>query len=508
MSASQTMPQPSRQWDYLYDTTYTVSGHRDHQRHEMKAYTKVDRIRKNINFKTMFSSLTHYPSYKVTLQKTDPIPPFIDRAWRNFPEANHSAKAKIAPQVSGRNRYKYFRRPNIPALSSVAYQEISGQEALDPNVSMGNQANVVNVGALGQPDNVQTAVLADSKKASEFHQGGLMKTQQTQTDYRESEAQTDPYSPEWVLSEGQNINEAPEIVTLMSLTYGAGLPAGPIEIEMIERARARRKWEESLPPLNGSSPAALDKRRKMMAEQEKKQWQWREQNLERMHKVRLELLAQALNDRNEMKEEQTEERLQILKQSQEKDTRVALEKYRNEHIKAIRKLIKSSHKKMANVPDPNKHNHGKRDIVADYANCGSSSWAPLSRDGVFPDRRAEQNNIVNNENTTRYLNTLSGLVELENSLSKNVTEVSVQTPVPPTEYKSGFVPRAMREQHELDEVYHMLKQQEIEQRESKGKKGINPDDLKLLKKIEKPQPRPMTPTKTFDEELGVWGLKN
>ena len=81
-------------------------------------------------------------------------------------------------------------------------------------------------------------------------------------------------------------------------------------------------------------------------------------------------MAQALNDRNEMKHEQTEERLETLKVSQENEARRTLEKYRMEHIKAIRKLIKSSNKRMANVPDPSKHGKvegAKRDIIQDYS---------------------------------------------------------------------------------------------------------------------------------------------
>lgn len=37
-----------------------------------------------------------------------------------------------------------------------------------------------------------------------------------QTDYRDSEAQTDPYSPEYVIRPGSQ----PELLTLSSLTYG------------------------------------------------------------------------------------------------------------------------------------------------------------------------------------------------------------------------------------------------------------------------------------------------
>lgn len=61
---------------------------------------------------------------------------------------------------------------------------------------------------------------------------------------------------------------------------GRGLPAGLAEVEMIERARAKRAWEATLPPLNDVSQ--LDKRRRMMDEMERKEWALREQEIEKL----------------------------------------------------------------------------------------------------------------------------------------------------------------------------------------------------------------------------------
>ena len=44
----------------------------------------------------------------------------------------------------------------------------------------------------------------------------LVKTVQTQTDYRDSEAQTDPYTPEYVVRPGSQ----PELLTVATLSYG------------------------------------------------------------------------------------------------------------------------------------------------------------------------------------------------------------------------------------------------------------------------------------------------
>ena len=60
---------------------------------------------------------------------------------------------------------------------------------------------------------------------------------------------------------------------------GRGLPAGLAEVEMIERARAKRAWEATLPPL--SDVSQLEKRRKMMDEMERQEWALREQEIEK-----------------------------------------------------------------------------------------------------------------------------------------------------------------------------------------------------------------------------------
>lgn len=60
---------------------------------------------------------------------------------------------------------------------------------------------------------------------------------------------------------------------------GRGLPAGLAEVEMIERARMKRAWEANLPPLNDLSQ--LDKRGRMIEEMERKEWAFREKEIEK-----------------------------------------------------------------------------------------------------------------------------------------------------------------------------------------------------------------------------------
>lgn len=50
-------------------------------------------------------------------------------------------------------------------------------------------------------------------------------------------------------------------------------------MEMIERAREKRAWEATLPAMDSASNIA--KRRKMMDEMERKEWAFREQEIEK-----------------------------------------------------------------------------------------------------------------------------------------------------------------------------------------------------------------------------------
>ena len=151
--------------------------------------------------------------------------------------------------VDAQDRFKFSRRPIVPFLNTIP-----------PYVQL---------------DTFRTQELENEKlKELNRPQTSFNKTIATQTDYRDGEAQTDPYTPEYVVKPGTQ----PELLTLITLAYGRGLPVGLAEVEMIERARAKRVWEASLPPIN--DPTQWEKRFKMMTEMERKEWLFREQEIE------------------------------------------------------------------------------------------------------------------------------------------------------------------------------------------------------------------------------------
>jgi hypothetical protein len=62
----------------------------------------------------------------------------------------------------------------------------------------------------------------DPLQPIEYEQEPLVKDAEVQTMYRESEAQTIPYSPDVIIPEGAD----PEILLLKNLTVSNGLPLG------------------------------------------------------------------------------------------------------------------------------------------------------------------------------------------------------------------------------------------------------------------------------------------
>ncbi|XP_041373414.1 cilia- and flagella-associated protein 91-like [Gigantopelta aegis] len=467
--------QPSRVHDYLYDPHHVLASERDHARATFKSHTSTDRVKRVPVYRTMFSELKHHPRFEVRLDGIDPVPKFISRQWPGHAEQareaciryttfNYDPSVQVPPkhfpnaEVTGRNRYKYARRPMIPFLQQVPPEVLLASSGQDP-------LQVADQMAIDRPPTP------------------LNKTVETQTDYRDSEAQTDPYTPEYVVRPG----EAPELLTLATLSYGRGLPAGLAEVEMIERARAKRAWEATLPPLNDLSQ--LEKRKHMMDDMERKEWALREQEIEKLQEARLEMLQKLLKEREEHHQELNIRRLDKLWSKKQKVKEARIKKIRHEHIRMIRKLTVKHHNVEGRLERP--------EIINEYSNHDSQAYAPKTRIGVFIDRGSEQFVVK-----SRFLNTFQGLLELEASLPDFVIQPRIKAPKPQTVTKAGFIKRAYRKQRELLEMHETIKEAK-----ERGVPAVKP--LRFLEKIEKPVPRPPTPAVPVpfedeeERELGI-----
>ncbi|KAM4795576.1 LOW QUALITY PROTEIN: cilia- and flagella-associated protein 91 [Rhinophrynus dorsalis] len=441
----------SRTYDFLYDPLYTVSSEKDHAQASLRAHMSYDKMERVPEFPTMFSELVHRPRYTLRLQLKDPVPQFIDRRWRGREEQRLNALKQLAVSqgpysiaqqssehgdVSGRNRYKYFERPLIPFVQQIP-----------PNVLL-------------------EMTRGDYSPATERAATPLVRTVAIQTDYRDSEAQTDPYSPEFVVRPGS----VPELLTLANLTWGRGLPAGLAEVEMIERAREKRAWEATLPPLSDLSQ--LEKRRKMMDEQERKEWAFREQEIDKLQEARLEVLRKLLRKREEKQQEMNTKRLDTLWFKRQKEKEERIKQIRREHATVIRKLTQ----RKGNVEDVE-----RRDIIKEYTDYASQTYAPLSRVGYFPDRRSEHYAVK-----SPFLNSYQGLLELEANLPDFVTQPRIKVPKRRDTTADGHLKRTSLLDRELEQVHMALLAK-------KNKAEVVKKPLRFLKKIEKPAPRPETP---------------
>ncbi|XP_006884379.1 PREDICTED: protein MAATS1 [Elephantulus edwardii] len=417
-----------------------------------------NKLRRIPRFRSMFSNLRHYPRFCLYWDKHDPVPAFINRRWRGADEQQRAALQQLAacdpsfqmpkevyedPEVTGRNRYKYFERPFLQGFKQVPF-------------------NVVFSIPKPEPYKFPAA-------STKYQPIPSKCTVSTQTDFRDADVQTDPYSPEYIVCQ----DSIPELLTLATLTWGRGLPAGQAEVEMIERAREKRIWEATLPAL--SDTAEFEKRRRMMSEMEKKEWAFREQEIQKLQDIRLEVLKELLKKREENQKEVNMKNLNArwFKLQEAKEAKVA--KLQHAHISAIRKLVNKRKKVEGKLE--------RRNIIRDYCDYASQVYAPLTRLGRFPDNNSE-NFVVKNH----FLNTYEGLVELESSLPDFVTQPRIRPPKPKsTTTKAGFLKREARLDHELVEVYQALL-------EKKNKVPEPKKPLRFLQKNPVPQPRLPTPT--------------
>ncbi len=187
----------------------------------------------------------------------------------------------------------------------------------------------------------------------------------------------------------------------------------------------------------------------------------------------MELLKKMLKKREENQQNILVKRLDRIWVKKQKEKEAEIKKIRNENIKNIRKLVK----KRENVEGTMK----RRNIIEDYSNYGSESYAPLTRHGNFPDKNADLYQVKN-----KYLDSYQGLLELEASLPPYVLQLQVKAPKRTVTTRDGYMKRKYKEEKRLDEIYdHITSMKEIKQEEEKP--------LRFLKLIEKPVPRPPTP---------------
>jgi len=251
--------------------------------------------------------------------------------------------------IRGTERYKFYKKPIKPFVQ----QYPPGVMLAPPTAS------------------VQEHTQAE-RQMREIHGTNEIYSVGCQTVYRDSEVQTDPYTPDYYIKPSQDgqIVE-PEILNLEHLSYTNGtLPAGLEEVKALERAIEKREFLKNLPPLTDAQ-SYID-RRKALEKQELKDWRYREALLKGMQNERLNMIIKELKEREEEIADEEWCRMERLKDLQADQRETEDEKLNLKRITLLRKL----HNREMAFKDL-----VKKDIIDRYANFGSQTYAPIKRFG-------------------------------------------------------------------------------------------------------------------------------
>lgn len=358
-----------------------------------------------------------------------------------------STERSTPAMVSGPNRARYFSKPVAPGLVSAASVLLQQTRAMP----LTDSAHV----------DLPTERLDSPPPRT--------RTVAVQTAYRESEAQTDPYTPDYVVPGG---GLQPELLTLATFCWGHGLPAGQAEIEMIERARQKRAWEATLPPLDDASQFGV--RQRMMEEMEMREWREREAEIERLQLARLELLRCMIEKADEENDVLNEERVaEVWRQAAAaKDAKLA--QIELNRIKSLRKVARKRAQAEGLLE--------RRDIIDDYANYASKVYAPVTREGAAS--HAAKIAVVSRQlPDTR---SLEALRSLEAFIPKSAFTAVIDLPVRDAKPKTPKARAARRVNEQLAIVDATLKK-----RKDASVRPRTP--LTCAHRVEQPPERPPTP---------------
>lgn len=213
------------------------------------------------------------------------------------------------------------------------------------------------------------------------------------------------------------------MLTIKDLFYGKGLPASMAEMELIEQMREKRAFENALPPT--SDEACFILRRRLMEDQEVREWNKREDDIKRLQNERLNLLQSALVERERDNEERHAHRTEEIRLKKTEIKERALAKIQRKRIKVLRKMYKA--RKNIEVKG------AKRDIIEDYANFGSAVYAPITRDGLSLDKKANKYEVQ-----PEALSTYQGLQDLNRTLPNKIFDTRVSVNKVKFEFKKNL----------------------------------------------------------------------
>ncbi|EFN80768.1 AMY-1-associating protein expressed in testis 1 [Harpegnathos saltator] len=202
----------------------------------------------------------------------------------------------------------------------------------------------------------------------------LYKNAGTQTDYRDSEAQTEPWEAPYKITPGHN----PEVLTLAHLTWEHGLPAGIHEVHVINRLRMKRAWEAILPPMD--TPVNIKIRNSIITALEVDRWAFRESEIQFIMDLRLKLMRDFSRNYDSVYKRKLQSRFCRLQDR--------LRKRRDNQVNSIRHNLERDLRKLCRK-QCDRQKPFKLDIIEQHSDPKFDLYAPQLRFGRCARRRHE-----------------------------------------------------------------------------------------------------------------------
>ncbi|XP_055917465.1 cilia- and flagella-associated protein 91-like [Eupeodes corollae] len=199
------------------------------------------------------------------------------------------------------------------------------------------------------------------------------KTRCTQTRYRESSAQTRPYLPE--IANNKENYENFEVYQISKL-IDSYQPPGEYEAKVVERARRRRKYEQTLKLLNTRNK---EKHQFVVEAMEWEDWVAREEYIQGCQMLRMEIVEKMFRNREENLRKMSIQRISHSTARIEAKRQAQLQKINIEYDRGMR-ILEAKKQKVNRC-------YRKGNIIQEHIDPASDLHAPQMRFGVNPNRR-------------------------------------------------------------------------------------------------------------------------
>ena len=207
----------------------------------------------------------------------------------------------------------------------------------------------------------------------------------------------------------------------------------------------------------------------MMSDMEQHEWLLRENEIEKLQNLRIELLEKMLKENESQQYDASIERInrqwakkQVKREEFVKTNR--LHYLRGNRIAVFfssffwfsRSAIRALLRKRGQVETK----YVKSDLIRDYTKYESTAYGPLTRNGYFPDKLTDKYLVK-----SRFLDTYTGLLELESTLPSNALKIRLPAPKRLTTTKEGHLKRQFRRERDLNNIFKVRESIDDLQRE-------------------------------------------